>query len=32
MQPKLATSGIHELMPRVCFGHAAVTSGLTGAA
>src|SRR5829696_97461 len=32
MQPKLGTSGIHELMPRVCFGHAAVTSGLTGVA
>ncbi|MEV0384985.1 hypothetical protein [Nonomuraea sp. NPDC050643] len=31
LEPRLLPSGAHELMPRICFGHAAVTSGLTAA-
>ncbi|MEO3873385.1 hypothetical protein ABGB18_31630 [Nonomuraea sp. B12E4] len=31
LEPRLLPAGAHELMPRVCFGHAAATSGLASA-
>ncbi|WP_109530028.1 hypothetical protein [Nocardia aurea] len=28
LEPKLLPNSAHQLMPRICFGHAATTSGL----